>query len=205
MSDSIDDDELFARELRGVEPLKPSDRVELKKPAASSSNVAYAREAAVTQRQQDTGGAREASLEMDYVSDDYVEFVKPTDTLSFKRAGIQEGVFRKLRLGKYPVEARLDLHRKTVVEARAELAGFIDQALRYDMRCLLILHGKGDRNPVQPAKLKSYVAKWLAESAVVMAYHSATVAHGGTGAVYVLLKKTERMKAHNREQHGSRG
>ena len=131
---------------------------------------------------------------MDYVSDEYVEFVKPTDTLEFKRPGIQEGVYRKLRLGKYPIEARLDLHRKTVVEARAELVGFIDQALRYDMRCLLVLHGKGDRNPVQPATLKSYVAKWLRESAVVMAYHSAIPAHGGTGAVYVLLKKTERQK-----------
>jgi hypothetical protein len=35
-----------------------------------------------------------------------------------------------------------------------------------------------------------------------MAYHSAQKQHGGAGAVYVLLKKSERLKEKNREEHG---
>ena len=67
---------------------------------------------------------------------------------------------------------------------------------------MLILHGKGERNIHQQAKLKSYAAKWLKEIPQVMAYHSAQKHHGGTGALYVLLKKSERLKEKNRERLG---
>jgi DNA-nicking Smr family endonuclease len=56
-------------------------------------------------------------------------------------------------------------------------------------RCLLITHGKGAQsNP--PARIKSYVNHWLQQVENVIAFHSATPRHGGTGSVYVLLKKT---------------
>ena len=34
--------------------------------------------------------------------------------LEYKKDGVQDGVFRKLRLGKYPITAKLDLHRRTL-------------------------------------------------------------------------------------------
>lgn len=192
-----EDEELFQQQLSGVQPLKKSGRAILKKPPIDSAQKSYSRQAAVTNTTSDTEKKDFAA-----VSDDYVEMVKPLDILSFKRAGIQDGVFRKFRLGKYRIDGRLDLHRKTVVEARAEVFGFISEALSYDFRCLIILHGKGERNIEQPAKLKSYVAKWLKEVPDVMAYHSAQKQHGGSGALYVLLRKSERLKEKNREQHG---
>lgn len=193
-----DDDNLFQQQLDGVQPLKKSDRALLKKTPVSAVDKSYSREAAVTNK------TLADDLPFTTVSDDYVEMVKPLDVLSFKRSGIQDGVFRKLRLGKYRIDGRLDLHRKTVLEARSEVAGFIAEAMQYDFRTLIILHGKGERNIEQPAKLKSYVAKWLKEIPEVMAYHSAQKQHGGTGALYVLLKKSEKLKEQNREQHGSR-
>ena len=189
----MDDDNLFSQYLGGVKPLKPVDRAKLKK-SISSASKAYQRKAAVGDHQLNIDNDSIAS-----VSDDYVEMVKPLDVLSFKRAGIQDGVFKKYRLGKYSIDGRLDLHRRTVVEARQEVFSFISEATDCDARCLLILHGKGERNVNQQAKLKSYAAKWLKEIPQVMAYHSAQKHHGGTGALYVLLKKSERLKEKNRE------
>ena len=191
-----DDDNLFRQQLDGVKPLKPIDRAQLKI-SASTDTKAYQRQAAV--------GDQQSAIDINpiaSVSDDYVDLVKPLDILSFKRAGIQDGVFKKFRLGKYSIDGRLDLHRKTVVEARQEVFRFIVEATACDARCLLILHGKGERNINQQAKLKSYTAKWLKEIPQVMAYHSAQKHHGGSGALYVLLKKRDRLKEKNRELLG---
>ena len=64
----------------------------------------------------------------------------------------------------------------------------------------MILHGKGDRSST-PALLKSYVNKWLPALPQVMAFHSAQRHHGGAGAMYVLLKKSDDKKQENRERH----
>tara|TARA_B100000963_G_scaffold323846_1_gene308938 strand:+ start:170 stop:754 length:585 start_codon:yes stop_codon:yes gene_type:complete len=192
----MDDDNLFSKYLKGVKPLKPVDRAKLKKSIGSASK-AYQRRVAVGDLQSNNDDNTITS-----VSDDYVEMVKPLDVLSFKRAGIQEGVFKKFRLAKYSIDGRLDLHRRTVAEARQEVFSFISEATDCDARCLLILHGKGERNVNQQAKLKSYVAKWLKEIPQVMAYHTAQKHHGGTGALYVLLKKSERLKEKSRELLG---
>lgn len=194
-----DEEELFRQQLGDVTPLKKSDRAQIKKPTVDAEQKNYSRYVAEHHASRDA-----AVTDHRGVSDDYVDMVKPLDILSFKRAGIQEGVFKKFRLGKYSIEGRLDLHRKTVAEARVEVNSFIREAMQYDSRTLLILHGKGERNIQQPAKIKSYVAKWLKEMPEVMAYHSAQKHHGGAGALYVLLKKSERLKEKNREKHGRR-
>jgi DNA-nicking Smr family endonuclease len=50
--------------------------------------------------------------------------------------------------------------------------------------------------------LKSHIAVWLPQINAVLAFHSAQRHHGGTGAVYILLKKGSKAKQHNREIHG---
>ena len=126
--------------------------------------------------------------------------VGPHDIIGYKRPGIQDGVYRKLRLGKYEIEARLDLHRRTIEEARREVYRFVRDAMEADIRSVLIMPGKGDRNMKDPAVLKSYLVFWLEEMDDVQAYHTAQPHHGGTGAFYVLLKKSDRKKQLAREQ-----
>lgn len=138
------------------------------------------------------------------LTSDIVEPLTAHDVLSWQRPGVQHGVFKKLRLGHYPIEARLDLHRMTVEEARREVFGFINDCVRYSLRTVIILHGKGERNPDGVAQLKSYLAKWLPELDDVLAMHSAQKHHGGTGAVYVMVRKGDRDKQRNREIHGRR-
>jgi DNA-nicking Smr family endonuclease len=69
---------------------------------------------------------------------------------------------------------------------------------------VIILHGKGDRNPDKIALLKSHLAIWLPQLEQVMAFHSAQPQHGGSGAVYIMLRKGDSSKQNNRERHGLR-
>ena len=138
------------------------------------------------------------------LTSDRVDPLTAQDLLSWQRPGVQHGVFRKFRLGHYPIEARLDLHRMTVEQARREVFGFIKDCVYYGLRTVIILHGKGERNPDGIAQLKSYLAKWLPELDDVLAFHSAQKHHGGTGAAYVMVRKGDRDKQRNRELHGRR-
>ncbi|MEZ8195259.1 MULTISPECIES: DNA endonuclease SmrA [Vibrio] len=139
----------------------------------------------------------------EYLSLDNATMLKPDDMIEFKRDGVQEGVYRKLRLGKYPIQARLDLHRYTLKDARDEVVRFLRQCLKMDIRTVVIVHGKGERsNP--PALMKSYVSTWLQQIKDVQCIHSAQHFHGGFGAVYVLLRKSAEQKLENRERHQKR-
>lgn len=190
--------------LSGVKPLKKTGRVLLKKTAAASPQNVQQKKIAQQAAVKDNSLGNNQALPTS-ISDDYIEWLKPTDVLAFKRAGIQEGVYRKFRLGKYVIDGRLDLHRKTVAEARSEVASFIGEAMQYELRTVLILHGKGERSIERQAVIKSHVAKWLKEVPEVLAYHSAQPQHGGTGAVYVMLRKSEKAKEKAREEYTKRG
>jgi len=127
----------------------------------------------------------------------------PGAWLEFCRPGVQHGVYRKLRLGEYPPEARLDLHGMTVEQARSALLAFVRDCLAHDLRSLLIAHGTG-HGRLKPAVLKSCLAHWLPQLDDVLAFHSAQRGHGGVGATYVLLKKSPRKRQQNFEVHSRR-
>ena len=133
-------------------------------------------------------------------SEDHIVMVKPRDVLSFKRDGIQHGAFKNLRLGKYALDSRLDLHRLTVVQAQQQVFQFIQDCIKHDIRCALITHGRGE-NREKPALLKSCTNHWLQQLDSVLAFHSAQLQHGGTGSTYVLLRKSEKKSLDNRERH----
>ncbi len=136
----------------------------------------------------------------EYLSLDYATMVKPEDVMAYKRDGVQEGVFRKLRLGKYDINARLDLHKMSLEKARDEILRFLKQCQRMDVRTVIIVHGKGERsNP--PAMMKSYVCQWLQQISDVLCFHSALRHQGGSGALYVMLKKSQDKKLETRERH----
>ena len=188
-----DDLEFFSREMADVQPLKAVERVVQKPHFDRTPGQQYRRDAA----------QRAQSQNDNFLTTAFVELVHPQAELSFMRPGMQHGVFRKLRQGAYPIDAVLDLHQLTVEQARCEVFQFIRDCMARDVRSALISHGKGGRHPDRPAALlKSYVAKWLPQFPEVMAFHSAQGFHGGTGAVYVLLKKSERQKQRTRRRLG---
>nr|AHG53051.1 COG2840 Uncharacterized protein conserved in bacteria [uncultured bacterium B3TF_MPn1] len=188
----MSEDDLFAGEMEGVKPLR-QNRARLHKVDEDTPGKAVRRASAVSQK-----------AKLDPLASDNVPKLKSNDVLEFQRAGLQHGVYKNLRLGRYDIEARLDLHRMTVDEARREVFQFLRQCREYELRTVIILHGKGDRNPDKVATIKSHLAVWLPQIEEVLAFHSAQKQHGGTGAVYVMLKKGERSKQTNRERFGLR-
>ena len=190
MSADSNEDDLFLQEMGDVKPLSVEKKVAINRGTKSDLAVQARREAATQSIEKDKN----------HLSSDYVELLDPYYPLEFKRSGMQHGVFKKLKQGKYPAEARLDLHRMTVEVARKEVFQFIKESAAYDLRSLIIVHGKGSHSKSDAALLKSYVNKWLPDLDEVQGFCSAQPQHGGMGAVYVLLSKSERKKQENRDR-----
>jgi DNA-nicking Smr family endonuclease len=115
--------------------------------------------------------------------------IETGEELIFFRAGIQHTLFRRLRRGQYAVEAELDLHGLTVAEAREALAQFLHDTQLTGRRCVRIVHGKGHGSRGRQPILKGKVNHWLRQTDAVLAFCSTRPVDGGTGAVYVLLKR----------------
>jgi len=105
---------------------------------------------------------------------------------------LDERVLRRLRAGDYAVQAHLDLHGLTRVEAKGALERFVEASRRKGHRCVLVVHGRGlhskDRLPI----LKEGLQRWLTRGRIgrqVLAFTTARPQDGGFGAVYVLLRR----------------
>ncbi len=188
----MNDDDTFLQAMAGVKPLQHNQAAIEK--SVSTEDFHVRRQA-----------AEHHNLDSNPLTDHVIVDIGPHDIIEFRRDGVQHGVYKKLRLGKYSADARLDLHHHNVAQARSALYDFIQQCRRYDLRCLLILHGKGGRNgDNKKAVIKSHVAYWLKLMPEILAYHSSPTHLGGAGALFVLLAKTEKAKQENRERHGGK-
>lgn len=146
----------------------------------------------------------EALYRNDLAKGDEIKQLDPFDTLSFARPGVQHGVFKNLRQGKYEIHSTLDLHGLSVEQSRQAVWRFIKDCANQGVRCAIITHGKG-QGRAEPAKLKSCVNHWLPQIDNVLAFSSAQKQHGGLGATYILFKKSSASKLRNSEQHQHRG
>lgn len=110
------------------------------------------------------------------------------ETLSFRREGIGPDVVRRLRRGEWTIQAACDLHGLRRDDAREALAGFLREALRQGLRCVRVVHGKGNGSPGRTPVLRGKVRSWLVQKDEVIAFTQARAADGGTGALVVLLR-----------------
>ena len=174
---NIDDDEaaLFREAVGEVRPVQ-DDRIEKthQAPSPRPSKLIEDEEKALA----------------DSLSDHYdPEEIQPGDILSFKRSGIQNQQFRKLRSGHFSVQAELDLHGFILEDARRALLQFIRESQKSGFRVVRVIHGKGHRSSNTGPVLKPMVNNWLRQCDEVLAFHSAQPRDGGTGAVYLLIKR----------------
>jgi len=175
-----DDDEaaLFRAHVRDVRPLA-ADRVALQ-PAPPPPVPRH------------TAAERRAVLHESLHGECDGAEIETGDELLYARPGVQHGVLRRLRRGQFSVRGELDLHGLTVPLAKVALGDFLRAAQRDSLGCVRIVHGKGLRSPARQPVLKGKVALWLRRSDAVLAYCSARVVDGGTGALYVLLRRQGR-------------
>ncbi len=97
---------------------------------------------------------------------------------------------RRLELGDYPPEMRLDLHGVTEEDARVLVRDLLRRALRARLRCVAVIHGKGLRSPDGPV-LKRALPTWLAQpphGRRILAFTTAGKHGASGGATLVLLR-----------------
>jgi len=133
--------------------------------------------------------ADERAVLLQALSDDFdVESLLETDeTLSFRRPEIGMEVVRKLRRGHWALQAQIDLHGLRRDEAREALGQFIHDTARRGLRCVRVVHGKGNGSPGREPILKGRVRRWLVQKVEVLAFVQAKASDGGAGALMVLL------------------
>jgi DNA-nicking Smr family endonuclease len=106
-------------------------------------------------------------------------------------AGIDRANAERLKRGRHPIEARLDLHGMTQSDAHRELLQFVENCYHNGRRCVLVITGRG-LGPDGPGVLKAAVPRWLQEGALrrrILAVAGAQQRHGGAGALYLLLRR----------------
>jgi DNA-nicking Smr family endonuclease len=111
------------------------------------------------------------------------------EELVYARSGLQHSLLRRLKRGQFSVGAVLDLHGMTVAMAREALGAFLTDTRRAGIRCVRIIHGKGRGSRFGQPVLKQKLNLWLRQRDEVLAFCSTRPVDGGTGAVYVLLKR----------------
>ncbi len=135
----------------------------------------------------------DAAVLREAISDEFdVESLLETDeALSYRREGIAPEVLRKLRRGVWSIQAQLDLHGLRRDAAREQLGAFLREAVQQGLRCVRVIHGKGNGSPGREPVLKAKVKTWLVQKNEVMAFVQARAADGGHGALLVLLRPSE--------------
>lgn len=169
-----DDSALFREAVRDVRPKAASEHITLA--GRRLSTLPRFREA------DDRQVMRELLEEPD-------ELFESGDTLSYRADGIQDSVFRKLRRGQYRIEKELDLHGLNRALAKEAVSRFLAMCQDQDLRCVRIIHGKGNGSPNSGPVIKSLLDGWLRKRRDVLAFCSARPVDGGTGAVYALLRR----------------
>lgn len=105
--------------------------------------------------------------------------------------GFDRNVMRKLKGGAFASAAQVDLHGMTRAEAKAAVESFIQKSRMEGHRCVLVITGKGLHSQEGPA-LRDGLEQWLTRGRAakqILGFCSAQPRDGGTGAVYVLLRR----------------
>lgn len=190
---SPEDQTLFRNEMRGVTPLKnpkPKISTETIRDVGSCDNhlrqIVRNRQRRSTEKQ-DSSSAE--TLILQDLSNYYATPVQAESLLIYHQAGVGRMQTHALRTGQITYQAKLDLHGLNTDDAKIRLTRFLSNQIQAQHRWVLIIHGKGGRFGEAPV-LKNLVNHWLQQIPTVLAFHSAQPKHGGTGALYVLLKSS---------------
>jgi DNA-nicking Smr family endonuclease len=160
-ADAAADADAFARAMQDVVPLEPDPRGRVRRVAP-------------------TRPSRQSLQRVEHAGVSDHDFVAK---------GVDRREIRKLKTGKYVVRDRRDLHGMTGAEALDSVERFIESSRHRGHRCVCIIHGRGLHSTGSQPILKARVREYLRSQRSVLAYADAPVSDGGSGAVYVLLRK----------------
>ncbi len=177
------EEELFRRAMEGVRPLEGRERARRPMPAPGRVQIVDEDAEVIAE----LCGLVSGNKPFDVMeTEEYVEG---------RRVDLDVRILQKLKRGEFAVQAHVDLHGMTREEAKEALSEFIKGAVRAGHQSVLVVCGRGLRSPGGQPVLKRAVTYWLSHgslSAHVLAFVTARPTDGGTGAMYVLLRRQRR-------------
>ena len=96
---------------------------------------------------------------------------------------------RNFSKGNVFIEDKVDLHGFNEIEANNLLEDFINRSIENGKRLVLVITGKGKEGE---GVIKNNIISWLNTKNLrskISAVNYAAQKHGGSGAIYILLKK----------------
>jgi len=172
------DASLFHRTMAEVQPLKKKRSL---KPAASPDRVAA----------KPVAGAKPPRIPAAPPAPKRPRVPEPPPLSADGFAGVDRRTVERMRRGKLPIDARLDLHGSYQDAAQADLNAFIASCAATGCRTVLVITGKGSVRE-GGGILRRRLPDWLNQPACrphVLAFAAARPEHGGSGAFYVLLRR----------------
>ena len=181
---SEEDKRLFRQSVKGVTPLDDSKRLDhsagvLKNPEFYQAKREQAEGAPMLMQPKRTQAKESKPLNPRKIE---------LENDSYLAHGMGKDMLKKLRHGYWSVGATLDLHGATLEQAADRFDRFIGTCLEFNVRCFLIIHGKGHGSKDGKAVLKSYLNAWLRDIEKIAAFVPAPESMGGDGALLVVCK-----------------
>ena len=182
----LDEDRLFIEAMDGVEPINRNNRIIIKTPDEEALRPPHSPRNGDLEVMAHLSDLISGTTEMDITfSDEYMEgCVK----------GVDPRLMRQLKDGLFPIQDYVDLHRLTQEAAEVRIRDFLIGSHGRGLRCVLIVHGKGLNSENHTPVLKRRLPTWLSRGPVrkiILAFSTAKPYDGGTGAIYVLLKRSK--------------
>lgn len=183
--DEGQEDTLFFRAMQGVEQISGSGRqVQPPPPPAPDLPDDETDPEAKLMRQAMQGNV-DFELEL---SEEYMHgFVR----------GLDSKIFQQLKAGRLSPEGHLDLHGQNADQALDALLFFMRESYLSGRRMVLVIPGRGKNSPRGLGILRQELQTWLTREPlrrIVLAFCTAQPKDGGTGAVYVLLRKMKKQQ-----------
>jgi len=123
--------------------------------------------------------------------------VKEIKTRFFKQDyQINKRMKLKLERGLIRPEIKLDLHGKTLPEAKKSLTQFIKFSINNNIRCILVITGKKKTLNGSSGLIRKNLPLWLKENELfnyILFHCYATKRDGDDGARYILLRKKDKV------------
>jgi DNA-nicking Smr family endonuclease len=175
---SGEDRELWERVKKSARPLKPARR------ADADEIEEFTRALAPKKPEKSPKAAKPLQPEQ-----------KPSPKSPPPLAGFDRRMKSRVARGHVDIGARIDLHGLTLERAHRKLEKFLFDAQEDGVALALVITGKGrGKNPSggETGALRREVPMWLSEPrlrALVIGFEEAAIAHGGSGALYVRIRR----------------
>ncbi len=175
-AESVTDDEVFFSAMSDVRQIKEFRDMPPKKPL-KIKNVPIQKDDSLETLRQIISGERKIKLSD---TGEYIEWVSPH---------VRKDIVHRLHQGSFSIQDSIDLHGMTLNEAEEAFCSFFKEAVRKQLFCVKVIHGRGLRSPNRPV-LKEALKKWLHGTfrKSVLAYSTARDCDGGLGATYIILR-----------------